>query len=140
MLIYVDVLARLSLYLLANPSPAFASLVKPLLTSRTIPESLVVILLDWIEPWRWIRQLRDWIRFLRSITSDLSREAQESAEETMKEWQQHKRGRTYNDGGTSSTENNVVIPLSQGEWDEPLGLPLCVVCHRVCGPMNFGTW
>ncbi|KAL8791793.1 MAG: hypothetical protein Q9195_005602 [Heterodermia aff. obscurata] len=126
-----DLLARLSLYLLAEPSPAFASLVKPLLTSRTIPETLIVILLDWIEPWRWIRQLRNWIRFLRSITSDLSDDAQESAEETMKEWQQQRRGRSYHDagGGTSGTESNVVIPLSQGEWDEPLGLPLSVVCH-----------
>ncbi|KAG7009627.1 hypothetical protein G7Y79_00002g007420 [Physcia stellaris] len=127
-----DLLARLSLYLLPESSPAFAPLVKPLLTPRAIPESLVVILLDWIEPWRWVRQLRDWIRFLRSVTSELSEEAQESAESVMTDWQQRRRGRPPNDfsGTASSTDSNVVIPLSQGEWDEPLGLPLCVVCHR----------
>ena len=127
-------LARLSLHLLSEPSPAFAPLVKPLLTPQAIPESLVVILLDWVEPWRWIRQLRDWIRFLKLITPYLSEQAQESAETTMKEWQQRKRGRSPNDTGgmAGNSDSNVAVPLSQGEWDEPLGLPLCVVCHRVC--------
>ena len=51
----------------------------------------------------------------------------------MKEWQQRKRGiSTYDTGGSnSSNEAAVNLPLSQGEWDEPLGLPLCVVCHGV---------
>lgn len=94
----------------------------------------MVILLDWIEPWRWIRQLRNWIGFLRSITSELKEEAQESMEMVMADWQQRRRGRPPNEvtGTASSIDSNVVIPLSQGEWDEPLGLPLCVVCHRVC--------
>ena len=129
-----DLLARLSIYFLSEPSPAFAPLIKPLFNLRAIPESLLVILLDWTEPWQWIRQLRDWIRFLRSITSDLSDEAQEAVQTTMKEWQQRKRGRVTNDAGAvnGTSENNVSIPLSQGEWDEPLGLPLCVVCHGVC--------
>lgn len=128
-----DLLARLSVYFVSEPSPAFAPLVKPVLSSRAIPETLAVILLDWAEPWRWIRQLRDWVRFLRALTSDLSDDAKEAAEETMKEWQQRRIGRTFNDaGGTNNADANVAIPLSQGEWDEPLGLPLCVVCHRVC--------
>lgn len=51
----------------------------------------------------------------------------------MKEWQQRKRGLpTYDTGGSSTgNETSVTLPLSQGEWDEPLGLPLCVVCHGV---------
>ena len=27
---------------------------------------------------------------------------------------------------------DVQIPLGPGEFDEPLGLPLCVVCQNVC--------
>lgn len=55
----------------------------------------------------------------------------ESIEQTMKKWQQWKRGlSTYDFGGsTAGTEGGVTLPLSQGEWDEPLGLPLCVVCY-----------
>jgi len=53
--------------------------------------------------------------------------------QVMKEWQQRKRGVSTYDTGASGTgsESNVTLPLSQGEWDEPLGLPLCVVCHGV---------
>ena len=94
---------------------------------------LVVILLDWIEPWRWVRQICDCVRFLREITSELDEKVQDTMTVTMKEWQQRRNGGTaYNTGGTGSiSDSNVNIPLGQGEWDEPLGLPLCVVCHGV---------
>lgn len=70
---------------------------------------------------------------LRDITSSLDVASTESIEQTMSEWQQRKRGTSAYDAGGSSTGNdgNVTLPLSQGEWDEPLGLPLCVVCHGV---------
>ena len=70
---------------------------------------------------------------VRDITSSLGDASTESMEQTMKEWQQHKRGTSTYDSGPSSTgtEGNVTLPLSQGEWDEPLGLPLCIVCHGV---------
>jgi dynein light intermediate chain 1, cytosolic len=35
-------------------------------------------------------------------------------------------------GGSSSTaEGDVSLPLGPGEWEEALGLPLCVVCQNV---------
>lgn len=47
----------------------------------------------------------------------------------MRQWQQRKRGTsTYDAAGG---ESSVTLPLGQGEWDEPLGLPICVVCHNV---------
>lgn len=71
---------------------------------------------------------------LRSITSDLDSESKETMEKVMKEWQQRKRGvSTYDTWGSGTgNEGNFTLPLSQGEWDEPLGVPLCVVCHNVC--------
>lgn len=126
-----DILARLSIHFLSESSPAFAPLLKPLFTPQSIPETLLIILLDWSEPWRWVRQIRDWVTMLRDITSSLGDAPTESMEQTMREWQQRKRGMsTYDTGGSSTgNEGNVTLPLSQGEWDEPLGLPLCVVCH-----------
>lgn len=128
-----DILARLSIYLLSDPSPAFAPLLKPLFKPELIPESLLVLLLDWNEPWLWVRQIRDWIVLLRIITSSLDSAPTEAMEQIMKEWQQRRRGiSTYDSGGSATgSESNVTLPLSQGEWDEPLGLPLCVVCHNV---------
>ena len=139
---FLDTLARLSIYFLSEPSPAFASLLRPLFTPQLIPESLLVILLDWNEPWSWVRQLRDWILLLRNITASLSDEAKEVLEQTMKEWQEKKRGTSSYDTSSTSTSNDtsVTLPLSQGEWDEPLGLPLCVVCHNVCESLTIESF
>jgi dynein light intermediate chain 1 len=122
-----DTLARLSLYLLANPSPSFTPLIKPYLNPRTLPNMLIVILLDWNHPWLWIRQLRDWIRVLRSLILSLDDASKVVLEENIQTLQD--KGRNLGSEGTSSMEG-VKIPLGPGEWDEPLGIPLCVVCQN----------
>lgn len=129
-----DILARVSLYLLSSPAPSFASLIKPLLTSQSIPNTLIVILLDWSQPWSWMRQLREWLLLLRSVILSLSPECKESMEEVISSWRE--RGRTGGsvnlDGtGAVATEGDVALPLGPGEWEDALGLPLCVVCQNV---------
>ena len=129
----LDSLARLSIYTLQNFSLDFASLLNPLLTPVTIPETLLVILLDWSEPWRWVRQIRDWIRLLHGALSTLGDSAKERMQEIMQDWEQRRRGGFHDIIGSSSTiDPSVSVPLGPGEWDEALGLPLCVVCHNVC--------
>lgn len=89
---------------------------------------LVVILLDWNHPWLWIRQLRDWIRVLRSLILSLDDASKEVLEENISALQDKGRG-----GGateTSSAAEAVKMPLGPGEWDVPLGIPLCVVCQN----------
>ncbi|KAL9101245.1 MAG: hypothetical protein Q9163_003478 [Psora crenata] len=127
-----DILARLSIYLLSDPLPSFAPLLKPLFTPKSIAETLLVVLLDWNEPWTWVRKLRDWIVLLRTITASLPEASKRALEDTMKEWQEKKRGiSSYDASGTSTAnETNVALPMAPGEWDEPLGLPLCVVCYN----------
>ncbi|KAL8938635.1 MAG: hypothetical protein Q9216_003782 [Gyalolechia sp. 2 TL-2023] len=85
--------------------------------------------LDWAEPWAWARQLRDWIRFLKGIVVTLDDECKIIAEEIMKEWQQRRRGAHYEGGSAVTSDPSINIPLGQGEWEEPLGLPICVACH-----------
>lgn len=128
LLTLLDILARLSLYLLANPSPSFTPLIKPYLNPRTLPHMLVVILLDWNHPWLWIRQLRDWIRVLRSLILSLDDASKEVLEENIVTLQD--KGRTMGGSEGSSALENVKVPLGLGEWDEPLGIPLCVVCQN----------
>lgn len=88
---------------------------------------LIVILLDWNHPWLWIRQLRDWIRVLRSLIVSLDDASKEVLEENLQTLQD--KGRNLGSEGSSSLEN-VKIPMGPGEWDEPLGLPICVVCQN----------
>ncbi|KAI9844163.1 MAG: hypothetical protein M1837_005763 [Sclerophora amabilis] len=121
-----DILARLSLYLLSDASPSFAPLLKPLFTPQSIPSTLAVIILDWSQPWAWLRQLRDWIQLLRSTLISLDDECQDVMEDNMARWKN--RGREG--GGIDGVAGDVSAPLGSGEWDEPLGIPLCVVCQN----------
>lgn len=131
----LDTLARISLYLLTTPAPAFTSLVKPLLTPETIRNTLIVILLDWSQPHLWMRKLRDWLLLLRAVLTSLSYECKDVMEEVMLSWRDRGRGggSTNLDGsGTAaSTDGDVSLPLGPGEWEDALGLPLCVVCQNV---------
>ncbi|KAI0019977.1 dynein light intermediate chain-domain-containing protein [Xylariomycetidae sp. FL0641] len=128
-----DILARVSLYLLSKPAASFTSLLKPLFTPQSIPNTLIVILVDWTQPWLWMRQLREWVLLLRDVIRSLSDECHEIMKENMSIWQE--RGRTGGsvnlDGtGAVAAEGDVALPLGPGEWDDALGLPLCVVCQN----------
>lgn len=128
-----DIIARTSLYTLTNPSPSFSNLLQPLLTPQSIPNTLIVILLDWSQPWAWMRQLREWILLLRTVLVSLSHEAKEKMEEVMLSWRDRGRqGGTNLDGSgaAASSEGDVALPLGPGEWEDALGLPLCVVCQN----------
>ncbi|CEL02947.1 Putative Function: LIC2 of R. norvegicus is a subunit of dynein [Aspergillus calidoustus] len=126
-----DTLARVSAYLLSEPSLSFAPLLKPLLTPQSIPETLVVVLLDWSDPWTWVRRLREWVRLLRHVLISLDDETKIVLEENMTEWRDRKRGLDAAAAGSqvASSGGPVTIPLGPGEWDEGLGIPVCVVCQ-----------
>lgn len=129
---WIDILARLSIYMLSDPSPSFAPLLRPLLTPQSIPDTLVVVLLDWSSPWTWLRQLREWIRLLRSVLISLDDETKIVMEEVMSEWKDKKRGLDSSAApGVPNSGGPVTIPLGPGEWDEGLGVPLCIVCQGV---------
>ncbi|KAK1828621.1 dynein light intermediate chain-domain-containing protein [Podospora conica] len=127
-----DTLARVSLYTLTNPSPAFASLLKPLLTPQSIPNTLIVVLLDWSQPWKWMRQLREWILLLRTVIISLTDECKMTMEEYMVSWRGRGRGNVHLDGSTAApgSDGDVAIPIGPGEWEDALGLPLCLVCQN----------
>jgi dynein light intermediate chain 1 len=91
---------------------------------------LVVILLDWNHPWLWIRQLRDWIRVLRSLILSLDDASKEVLEENISTLQDKGRGLGGSEASGATSAESVKVPLGPGEWDEPLGIPLCVVCQN----------
>ncbi len=135
-----DTLARISLYTLTSPSPAFASLLQPLLTPQSIQNTLIVVLLDWGQPWKWMRQLRQWILLLRTVLVSLSNECKETMEEVMMSWRDRGRGGGTNLDGTAAaaaSEADVTLPLGPGEWEDALGLPLCLVCQNVSAWENY---
>ncbi|KAG5996406.1 hypothetical protein E4U54_002572 [Claviceps lovelessii] len=131
-----DTLARVSLYLLSQPSNEFASLVSPLLNAETVPHTAIVILLDWSQPHQWLRQVWRWIQVLEEVMSQVTPEARTEMEDIMASWKERGRvGAAMNLDGTPTTagasgDGDGLLPLGPGEWSEPLGLPLCVVCQN----------
>jgi len=119
----------MSVYTLSEPSPTFTSLLKPLLSPRMIPNTLIVILLDWNQPWNWVRQLRSWVRLLRLIVVSLDDESKIAMEETISHWRSQKRSPT-GEGMAQTSDTDESLPLGPGELDEPLGVPLSVVCQN----------
>lgn len=70
---------------------------------------------------------------MRSVLISLDDETKLVMEENMTEWRDRKRGLDAATGaaGASGSGGPVSIPLGPGEWDEGLGIPLCVVCQGV---------
>lgn len=56
--------------------------------------------------------------------------------EVMESWRDRGRGGNSLDGGgvNNSADGDLSLPLGPGEWEEALGLPLCVVCQNVSWP------
>lgn len=106
--------------MLSNPSPALAPLLKPLFTTKTVPNTLVTILLDWEDVFAWPRVLRQWIRLLRGVVGGMGEDIKTVMEETMKGWKERGAG-----GGEGKT---AAEPNGPGEWENELGVPLVVVC------------
>lgn len=71
---------------------------------------------------------------LRTVLMDLPDESKVVMEEVMGQWKDRGRGGGTNLDGTTavtSGEGDVALPLGPGEWEDALGLPLCVVCQNV---------
>ena len=121
-----DMLARLSIHTLNDPSPAYAPLLARLLTVESIPNTTLTILLDWAEPWKFLRLLQAWVRLLKQIVDNLPEPERQACEDNRIRWQQNRDA----DTDTSITDSHTPMPLGPGEYDEPLGLPLLVVCQN----------
>lgn len=71
------------------------------------------------------------------VLSHISSESRSEMEEAMVSWKERGRGgSSLNLDGTplataTSSDGEGSLPLGPGEWTEPLGLPLCVVCQNV---------
>jgi dynein light intermediate chain 1 len=73
------------------------------------------------------------VKLLRVLLVSLSPECKVKMEEVMIRWRDRGRGTTALDGSGSALplEGAVSLPLGPGEWEDALGLPLCVVCQNV---------
>lgn len=71
---------------------------------------------------------------MKEVTALLDEHLKRLMGEAIQAWQQRRIENGLQDAlGNKSLEleQSIVKPLGPGEWDESIGLPLCVVCHHV---------
>ena len=69
----IDILARLTFSLFPNPSASLTPLLHQTFTPDTLAKTTCVILLDWSTPWKWLRDLRDWIAVVMAFLHETTR-------------------------------------------------------------------
>lgn len=67
-------MARLGLYQLGLASPEYLPLLKFAISSETISDSCILLLLDWARPWKFLETLQRWINVINSILESVSKE------------------------------------------------------------------
>lgn len=79
-----------------------------------------------------MRQLKTWVLLLRGIFTSLDDDSRRMLDEVTSAWES-RRGTFNADGGATGAgeeELNLSLPLGPGEFDEPIGVPMCVVCQN----------
>lgn len=142
-----DTLARLGIYQLAGSHESYQSLLRFALNSSTLPDSLVVIVLDWARPWTFIETLQRWIKFLEAGIENIKSEGDVGAkdgwtkgkavidelkESIVKFVQNYAEPDSNNPNPTVNSENDddVALPLDEGVLTTNLAIPLVVVCTK----------
>jgi len=94
------------------------------MTAETLSDTAVTIILDWSRPWAFITELRAWMLLLYRTTSGLETSEQHVLEDNNAIW---RRCRDFH-GSTRTAESIANLPLAPGEFDQPIGIPINVIC------------
>ncbi|KAI8980273.1 dynein light intermediate chain-domain-containing protein [Pilobolus umbonatus] len=86
-----EAMARLGIYQLGLSSPEFLPLLKFAIRADTLPDSCVLILLDWTRPYEFITTLQKWISVLHHLIAEINKEG------------------TVSDSGTAWSKGKAVV-------------------------------
>lgn len=104
---------------------------------QPLEDTIVCVLLDWTAPEDWVKQLKYWIQHVKQIQRtlcDSDPNLRKSEEHFSDCWSM--RLRTYNQTAKSSSSSfhidpRLAPPLSAGQFEDSLGLPLLCVVQQV---------
>ncbi|GBC09418.1 hypothetical protein RclHR1_08850001 [Rhizophagus clarus] len=142
-----DTLTRLGIYQLAGSHESYHSLLRFALNYSTLPDSLVVIVLDWARPWTFIETLQRWIKFLEVGIENIKKEGssgskdgwtkgkvvvqelKESIERFIQTYSEPD-STNQNAAAVNSESDDIALPLGPGVLTTNLAVPLVVVCTK----------
>ncbi|KAK9680467.1 hypothetical protein K7432_015925, partial [Basidiobolus ranarum] len=146
-----ETVARIGLHQLAGSDSTYHDLLRFSLNANTFPNSLVVIVLDWSQPWTFVETFERWIRLLEEAIVGLREEGGEVNNDNLNKWTYGKFVvdeakekleryiQEYTDPSissatpstiTSSMNSDVLLPLGSGCLTTNLGIPIVVVCTK----------
>ncbi|KAF9128324.1 hypothetical protein BGW39_005165 [Mortierella sp. 14UC] len=151
-----ETVARLGIYQVAGSHKSYHALLKYCLNTKTIPDSVVMIVLDWSKPWTFMETLQRWIKVLESALQQICQEGavataawtkgkalmdelQEKLARFLQEYtepQPHpsigsaifSESQTFNLGSTDA--QSVLLPLTEGCLTNNTGVPIVIVCTK----------
>jgi dynein light intermediate chain 1 len=113
------------------------------LTPSNLLDSLLVILLDWDRPWTFLPQLQTWLALIQATLQDMPplNAAKDRLEAFIKAYQEPVLKEDGTIGTTPQPARDAaeldLLPLPSGTLSVNLGLPIVVVCTKVC-PLSPG--
>ncbi|SCV67977.1 BQ2448_98 [Microbotryum intermedium] len=138
-----DTVARIGIYQLPSHRPPHPSLLSLALSRSTLLDSLVVVVLDWESPNKFLRELEAWINVLTRVVEQAAArdtwEAVTARERVEAHVRNYHEPTTITSVATSSVSASASTaaqapdndsPLPSGVLDQPLGLPLVIVCTK----------
>ncbi|KZT62783.1 hypothetical protein CALCODRAFT_478704 [Calocera cornea HHB12733] len=127
---------KLSVYSVPSSAPSHLALVDHFIPPRTsLPHTLVMIVLDWTQPWTFVPQLEKWLKWVEHwAEADKGRDLdvlRDEAKERLRLHIQH-----YTEPGSTETSNpaslsSTLLPLGDGTLtSNAAGVPIIVVCTK----------
>ncbi|KAF7332396.1 Cytoplasmic dynein 1 light intermediate chain 1 [Mycena kentingensis (nom. inval.)] len=132
-----DILTRLSVYTVPSSAPAYTALLPHFVPPRTaLPNTLVVIVLDWTRPWTFVDELETWLQWVEQWTrGDAARELEIVREESRERLQAHLQH--YSEptvdppAAPSAVSGGALLPLGPGTLTHnSAGVPIVVACTK----------
>ncbi|GJJ75317.1 dynein light intermediate chain 1, cytosolic [Entomortierella parvispora] len=151
-----ETVARLGIYQIAGSHKSYHALLKYCLNTKTVADSVVMIVLDWSRPWTFMETLERWIKVLEVAIEQIRQEgaisstANWSKGKALMEELQEKLGRylqeyvepqpahgsstTFSESQTfslgSTDPQSVLLPLTEGCLTDNTGVPIIIVCTK----------
>ncbi|KAI8337215.1 dynein light intermediate chain-domain-containing protein [Chlamydoabsidia padenii] len=132
-------MARLGIYQLSTPE--HMSLLQFVLNMEMIKDTMILIVLDWSQPWTFMAKLQQWIQVIHHTVLGLYKQHSDNklvmeslCQHVLGYMKQYKEAGTNVNGSISTltgiTAEQVDLPLTEGALSINYGIPLAVVCCK----------
>ncbi|KAM0793520.1 hypothetical protein ACM66B_000959 [Microbotryomycetes sp. NB124-2] len=130
-----ETIARLGVYQLPSPERPNASLLSLAMSPATLMDSIVLIVLDWEQPWRFMRDLHAWTSLIDELVNERgigdSQTGSSARERLGTLFRQYVEPSAVATNSTSAAHlADKDSPLPSGTLTHNLGLDMVIVCTK----------